>query len=303
MEVCQQLSEALQDGALKASSGLPSFAASVQNYSIENMPFTLPSIRSFTKLAFSSASFALYNNGVLGGAPDVCTNTQLSCHNTTAVANTCCFNAPGGLLQQTQFWDTNPATGPTNSWTIHGLWPNNCDGTYGQYCDESRQYTNITAILKSFGATTLLNYMNTYWLNDPDDGTNESFWEHEWGKHGTCISTLDTKCYTNYKPQEEVVDFFNKTTQLFQTLDTYTYLSAAGIVPSSSKTYTLAAINAALQKARGVSAVVQCSDGALDEAWYYFDVMGSVQTGTFVPTNQVGGSSSCPTKGIKYLPK
>ena len=64
------------------------------------------------------------------------------------------------------------------------------------------------------------------------------------------------------------------------------YLSAAGIVPSSSKTYTLAAINAALEKARGVSAVVQCSNGALDEAWYYFDVKGSVQTGTFVPTNQ-----------------
>ena len=102
------------------------------------------------------------------------------------------------------------------------------------------------------------------------------------------------------------------------------YLSAAGIVPSQSKTYTLAAINAALEKARGVSAVVQCSDGALDEAWYYFDVKGSVQTGTFVPTNQgmcrlrcgpttdpdyanvfteVGGSSSCPSTGVKYLPK
>jgi hypothetical protein len=23
---------------------------------------------------------------------------------------------------QTQFWDTDPVTGPSNSWTIHGLW-------------------------------------------------------------------------------------------------------------------------------------------------------------------------------------
>jgi ribonuclease T2 len=45
----------------------------------------------------------------------------LSCHNTTAY-DTCCLNYPGGHLVQTQFWDTNPATGPSNSWTIHGLW-------------------------------------------------------------------------------------------------------------------------------------------------------------------------------------
>lgn len=48
-------------------------------------------------------------------------NVPLSCHNTTAV-DTCCFNYPGGHLLQTQFWDTNPATGPSDSWTIHGLW-------------------------------------------------------------------------------------------------------------------------------------------------------------------------------------
>ncbi|MCJ1477082.1 ribonuclease T2-like [Lambiella insularis] len=260
------------------------------------MPYSLPSV---AKLAVSSALFAPL---VLAGAPAVCSNTgPLSCHNTTAVANTCCFNAPGGQLLQTQFWDTNPATGPAESWTIHGLWPDNCDGTYQSFCDASRQYTNITAILKSFGATSLLNYMNTYWLSD--SGTNEAFWEHEWGKHGTCISTFDTKCYTGYKPGEEVVDFFNKTVSLYKTLDTYAFLEAAGITPSSTKTYTSAAILAALQKARGVTAVIQCSSGALDEAWYFYDVKGSVQTGTFVPENPVGSSSDCPATGVKYLPK
>lgn len=48
--------------------------------------------------------------------------SQQSCHNTTAQANLCCFNAPGGALLQTQFWDTDPVTGPDDSWTIHGLW-------------------------------------------------------------------------------------------------------------------------------------------------------------------------------------
>ena len=128
--------------------------------------------------------------------------------------------------------------------------------------------------------------MNTYWKNDPDDGSDESLWEHEWEKHGTCISTLDTDCYTNYTPQEEVVDFFNKVVSLFKTLHSYTWLANAGIVPSSTATYTSAQILAALKAPRGVSAVIQCANtNQLDEIWYFYDVQGSVQTGTFIPTN------------------
>jgi hypothetical protein len=41
--------------------------------------------------------------------------------------------------------------------------PDRCDGTYDANCDPSRAYTNISAILNSFGATDLLTYMGTYW--------------------------------------------------------------------------------------------------------------------------------------------
>ncbi len=233
----------------------------------------MPSFKSLALAAAGSAQIALglrspvSRLATLAGASEVCTNPQLSCHNTTAVQNLCCFNSPGGLLLQTQFWDTNPASGPDNSWTIHGLWPDNCDGTYQQYCDPAREYTNITAILKADGDTTLLDYMDKYWTSNT--GSAESFWEHEWGKHGTCISTFDPKCYADYQPTEEVSGFFNATVNLFKTLPSYTWLSDAGIVPSTSKTYTLSEIESALSKHHNNKSVyLGCANtNQLDEIW------------------------------------
>ncbi|RDW94633.1 ribonuclease T2 [Coleophoma crateriformis] len=255
---------------------------------------------SFLAQAFVSALVLSPITQALGVAK-TCSNPQLSCQNTTVVSDLCCFNAPGGQLLQTQFWDTNPVTGPSDSWTIHGLWPDHCDGTYDSNCDSARAYTNITSILESFGKIDLLSYMNTYWKDY--QGNDESFWEHEWAKHGTCISTFDTNCYTGYTPTQEIPDFFQKTVDLFKTLPSYTWLSDAGIVPSSTATYTSAAILAALKAGFGYDVIISCSSSALDEIWYSYNVKGSIQTGTFVPTNPDGSKSSCPSTGIKYLPK
>ncbi|XXH01411.1 hypothetical protein Hte_007771 [Hypoxylon texense] len=242
---------------------------------------------------------------VLGGTPKQCTSTTaLSCHNTTAVADTCCFNAPGGSLLQTQFWDADPAVGPADSWTIHGLWPDHCDGTYDATCDSSRAYTNISAILQATGEhDDLLEYMKTYWL--PDSGTAESFWEHEFGKHGTCVSTLDPKCFTNYKATDEVPYYFNTTVSLFQTLPTYKFLADAGIAPSATATYKLADIQAALSRNHGGESVyVGCSGGAIEQVYYYYNVYGSVADGQFVPASPDNGEDGgCPSTGVKYLPK
>lgn len=107
--------EHIQNGANAAVSSLASQAAV--------MPSSIPSVRTLSKLAFSGAQVLLGGGqGVLGGPSESCPNAQLSCHNTTVVENLCCFNAPGGQILQTQFWDTQPVTGPVDSWTLHGLW-------------------------------------------------------------------------------------------------------------------------------------------------------------------------------------
>jgi ribonuclease T2 len=83
--------------------GVHNAAASLQAVAPHTTDAAMPSLRTLSKLAIGGAQV------LLGGQPVRGTFTQQ-------------FNAPGGQILQTQFWDTNPPTGPDDSWTLHGLW-------------------------------------------------------------------------------------------------------------------------------------------------------------------------------------
>ncbi|KAK7695044.1 hypothetical protein QCA50_002232 [Cerrena zonata] len=224
------------------------------------------------------------------------TSGALSC--SSSAAGSCCFESPGGLLLQTQFWDFNPSTGPSDSWTIHGLWPDNCDGTFEENCDSSRAYTNIAGLLTAQGASDTLSFMNTHWVDI--NGQNEKFWEHEWSTHGTCYSTLETSCLPSGSAKgAEAVAFFNTVVKLFKSLPTYDWLAQAGITPSSSKTYTLAQITSALKSASGVTPALDCTSGSLNQISYYYHLRGSVIDGSFVLID-APKKGSCAATGLKY---
>lgn len=38
---------------------------------------------------------------------------------------------------------------------------------------------------------------------------------------GTCVSTLETRCYQDYIPQQEVVDYFDRTVEIFKEVPSY----------------------------------------------------------------------------------
>ncbi|KAI9819359.1 MAG: ribonuclease T2-like [Phylliscum demangeonii] len=250
-------------------------------------------------LALAAASFA---PGAQAGTPPSCPHAALSCHGAEAGTGTsiadgsgrCCFLSPGGQLLQTQFWDTHPPTGPDDSWTLHGLWPDHCDGTYDSYCDASRAYSDIGGVVGG-AAPELLAFMQTYWKDY--QGHDERLWQHEWSKHGTCINTLRPSCYADYRPRQELVDYFRRAVDVFRGLDTYRALAEAGITPSTSQTYDARRLQTVLSQVTGHRVTLGCRRGALKEVWYHFNVRGSLQTGDFVPTEPGSSHAAAPAAG------
>ncbi|KAH8879577.1 ribonuclease T2 [Thozetella sp. PMI_491] len=243
----------------------------------------------------------------LSGAPSCPIDGPTSCHNSTPVAvDSCCFVYPGGRFLLTQFWDENSRGDTAEDWTLHGLWPDRCDGSYDQFCNLTPQFNNISAVLEHYGHGELVDFMNRYWI--ADRGPNSRLWAHEYNKHGTCINTLATTCYgDSHQTGVEVVDYFTRATALFRTLDTYHALERAGIVPHSRQHYPLVDIVDALEKFSGGRVVLRCNGRGrlLHEVWYVYHVKGSLQSGQFVPAQDLGkeGNAGNCAPWVRYMPK
>nr|BAN14451.1 ribonuclease T2 [Umbelopsis ovata]BAN14452.1 ribonuclease T2 [Umbelopsis ovata] len=237
-------------------------------------------------------SLALIASSVLAApaANSTCSPTALSC-SSSASTNTCC-SPKYGLVVLVQQWV--PGYGPSNAFTLHGLWPDKCDGTYAPSggCDSARQWTNIETIVQNNGPSTLHSDLVTYWPSDAQ--SNNAFWSHEWDKHGTCVSTYAPSCYgSSYTKYQDVVDYFTKVLELRAKYDLYTALSNANITPGGS--YSVSAMQAAIRTAYGVTPKIDCSSGTLIDIYINFLVQG---TSTYVPQDTSG--STC--KGTVNYP-
>ncbi|KAK4997510.1 hypothetical protein LTR66_003091 [Elasticomyces elasticus] len=285
------------------------------------------------------ASASLYNESSLNHTC-VLSEPYLSCsaQATPAKADSCCVETYGGLLLSTQFWDTYTGlesqgqTLPADTWTLHGLWPDFCNGSYTQYCDLSRQYDpspspnttnglpngtlvqpytgpNIGTFVERFGKYNLLEYMNKYWVSQ--GSANSDFWGHEFSKHATCFSTFDVPCYgPRYVEHEDTIDYFQTAILYYRRLPTWGWLAAAGIRPSNTTTYSLADMQRALTTGYGALPYIGCTGPRLNqtaaganstdagrtvlaETWYYLHVFGRPQDGVSLPVNASGSVSSC----------
>lgn len=230
-------------------------------------------------------------------------DTPLSCSGSAEAS--CCYEAPGGILLATQFWDYYPAVGADDEFTLHGLWPDNCDGSYAQFCDNSLNIGGKSVkdiIVGEFNDQALYDKMTKVWKNY--NGDDASLWLHEYNKHGTCVNTLNPKCYADYKPDENIYDFYRIAVDLYEKLPTYKFLNDAGIVPSGDATYTKSQIAAALnQNFNDKTVYFKCNKyKALQEIWYFHNVHGSVRSEDFRQIDSLL-NSNCPSDGIHYYPK
>ncbi|KAG0201789.1 ribonuclease T2-like [Mortierella sp. GBA30] len=256
----------------------------------------------FTTIA---ASLALAGLSVVSALPvdhskffrraETCPADVLSCSSGSSGVSSCCLPEMGLLLLVQQWYST---LGPANEFTMHGLWPDTCSGGQGPAngCDASRVYTDIESRLQNYANAPagFLNDMNTYWSSYKGD--NNAFWAHEWSKHGTCVSSLAPSCSSNYVQDQDVYAYFSKALALRSQYNLYQALASAGITPGSNPNVN--DMHAAIKKAFGVDAQINCNSGVLSEIWLFFNIKNRDQYVATAPltTGSCKGYISYPVK-------
>ena len=88
-----------------------------------------------------------------------------------------------------------------SDWSIHGLWPQTTIEKYPAYCKK------ITFDLNKL--SPIIDKLNKYWYSETSshEDPNETFWKHEWEKHGSCM-------YNNC----DEYDYFNTAIKLFESV-------------------------------------------------------------------------------------
>jgi len=119
-----------------------------------------------------------------------------------------------------------------NTWVVHGLWPSQAHSGkhYGPFNCEDKPFDGAKV-------QPIIDDLHKYWPNLMKNKVDDSFWQHEWEKHGTCA------CQKNSCTE---LEYFKQGIELRNWLKFEENLKTAGIVPSLVKEYKMSDIKTAL---------------------------------------------------------
>ncbi|KAF7287298.1 ribonuclease X25 isoform X2 [Rhynchophorus ferrugineus] len=133
---------------------------------------------------------------------------------------------------------------PTNrlTWTVHGIWPTK-SGTRGPISCNSAIHFDPNQL------TPMLDDLKEHWTNVEANTKQNSFWEHEWKKHGTCASIL---------PQfDSVTNYFSRGLKFNKDYNLSTILESNGVVPNNNG-YNLQDVYNTIMNSTGKEPSIQC---------------------------------------------
>ncbi|KAK2078958.1 hypothetical protein QBZ16_002648 [Prototheca wickerhamii] len=136
------------------------------------------------------------------------------------------------------------------TFTLHGLWPEYTTGGWPQFCpDRTRSPEPEPSTRQECVWPSLM-------------GPSESFWGHEWTKHGTCAAPV----------------LGNRSSYVAAVLAAHerysldTVLGEAGIEPSAQAVYSPSDFVRAVRAAYGATPRVSCQGQTLVEIWMCLDL-------------------------------
>lgn len=130
-----------------------------------------------------------------------------------------------------------------STWVVHGLWPSENHKIGPSFCNKTMPF-DFNRI------KWLLPRLLEFWPNLYTDSPLDSFWQHEWDKHGTCALGLSgIKCES---------DYFNATLALRDNYDLSTLMKDSGVIPDDTLLYDLDKIIHAIQLKLNVLPQLTC---------------------------------------------
>ncbi|CAK8574818.1 unnamed protein product [Lathyrus sativus] len=125
------------------------------------------------------------------------------------------------------------------NFTLHGLWPSNSSSS-------SDPETCTRTPFKSTLIHTLFPRVNVSWP-DITKGKEESFWAHEWSKHGTCSEV-----------KFNMLEYFTRALDIKDKVYILKALNDANIKPDSIKQHPILEIKKAIAKVTGKDPELRC---------------------------------------------